>query len=314
LSKKTGKGFKVLIVNDMEGISGINDWHQVFAGCQEFDNFGRIQVTEDVNAAYRGLRSAGAAQIGIVDFHGSGGPSKNVIPEKLEKEAKLFQGPNLPNRLKEAVDKSTSAAVFIGFHAMADTKDGFLRHTINMDPRIRINGKPVGETAINAYALAEYGVPVMMVSGDQALIREAKAFLQDIETAQVKTSTDSKTTKCLPLAKARKLIETAAKRALWRIDDFEPTRVKKPIRIDISFPTKEQAEPTQLIPRAKRTSNKTVSNTAENWDEAEKFMMTTFSLANNFHARNLVGRLSRLKGAEKAMFECAENRINDWLS
>ena len=313
MSKKTGKGFKVLVVNDMEGISGIDDWHQIFAGCKEFESFGRVQVTEDVNAAARGLKSAGATQIGVVDFHGSGGPSRNVIPEKLEKGAEIYQGPNLPNRLKEAVDKSTAAAVFIGFHAMADTEDGFLRHTINMDPRIKINGKPVGETAINAYTLGEYGVPVIMVSGDQALIREAKAFLHEVETAQVKISTDSKTTKCLPPVKSRKLIEATAKRALLRIDDFKPTQVKKPIRMDISFPTKEQAEPAKMIPRAKALSSKTVSYTAASWDEAEMFMMTTLSLANDFHAKNLVAKLGKLKGAEKAMLEWAENRINDWL-
>jgi len=313
VSRKTRQDLNVLIVNDMEGISGIDDWHQIFAGCKEFETFGRIQVTEDVNSAARGLRSAGATQIGVVDFHGSGGPSKNVIPEKLEKRVKLYQGPNLPNRLKEAVDEATSAAVFIGFHAMADTKDGFLRHTINMDPRISINRKPVGETAINAYALAEHDVPVIMVSGDQALIREAEVLLGDIETAPVKTSTDSRTTKCLPLAKARKLIETKAKRAIQRIDDFKPTRVKKPIRMDISFPKREQAEPAQIIPKAEAPSSKTVSYTARNWEEAEKFMMTTLSLANEFHVKNLVGNLSKLNGADKTMLEWAETRIDEWL-
>jgi D-amino peptidase len=84
------KALEVVIVNDMEGISGINDWHQIFAGCKEFEEFGRIQVTEDVNAAVRGLKAAGATDIRLVDFHGSGGPSKNVNPEKLEKEVKLF--------------------------------------------------------------------------------------------------------------------------------------------------------------------------------------------------------------------------------
>jgi D-amino peptidase len=82
---------------------------------------------------------------------------------------------------------------------MADTKDGFLRHTITMDPRIAISGKPVGETAINAYALAEHGIPVVMVTGDQALAREAEVFIPGVETVKVKISIDCKTTRCLPL-------------------------------------------------------------------------------------------------------------------
>ena len=217
MRKRAGKKANIVIVDDMEGISGINDWHQIFAGCKEYEEFGRVQVTEDVNAAIRGLRKAGAIEIRVVDFHGSGGPSKNIIQEKLEKGVKLFQGPNLPGRLEEAVGKSTAAAVFVGFHAMADTQDGFLRHTITMDPRISINGEPVGETAINAYALAEHGIPVVMVTGDQALAREAEAFIRGVETVQVKTSIDCKTTRCLPLSKARKLIEAAAERVFARI-------------------------------------------------------------------------------------------------
>jgi D-amino peptidase len=314
LLKKARKDLRIVIVNDMEGISGINDWHQIFHGCKEFEEFGRFQVTEDVNAAIRGLRAAGATDISVVDYHGSGGQNRNVVPEKLEKGAKLFQGKDLPNRLKEAVDKSTAGAVFAGFHAMADTKDGFLRHTINPDPRIRVNGKLVGETALNAYALSEYGIPVIMVTGDQALVREASAFLPGIETVQVKTSVDSETTECLPLARARRLIETAAERAVLRIHEFRPLQISRPIKVDISFPKKDQADLSEIIPRAKRSAQKTVSYNAENWDEVDTFIRTALSLANEFHIRTLMGNFERLKGSDKVSYEWAENHIREWLS
>jgi D-amino peptidase len=298
----------------MEGISGISDWHQIFAGCKEFEGFGRIQVTEDVNAAVRGLRAAGATEIRVVDFHGSGGPSKNIIPEKLERGVRLYQERNLPGRLKKAVSSPIAAAVFIGFHAMAGTTDGFLRHTISLDPRIRINGKPVGETAINAYALAEHDIPVIMATGDQALARESSRLLPGIETVQVKTSKDSRTTECLPLAKARRLIEKAAERALSRIGNFRPLRVTKPVKVDFSFPDKEQADLSKIIPRARRSSPKTISYIADTWEEADKFMMTALSLANEFHTRTLLMGMSKLEGSGKVSFEWAEKRIDKWLS
>lgn len=305
---------KVVILDDMEGISGINDWHQILYGCKEFEEFGRIQVTEDVNATVRGLRAAGATDVRVVDYHGSGGPHRNVIAEKLEKGAKLFQGPDLPNRLKEATDKSIDGAVLVGYHAMADTKDGFLRHTITPGPKIKINGKFVGETALEAYALSEYGVPVIMATGDQALIREASALLPGIETVQVKTSSDSKTTRCLPPSQARRLIEKAAERALSRVDEFKPLKITKPFRIDVSFPNKEQSDMSEIIPRAKRTGENTVSYTAEEWDEGDKFVRTTLSLANEAQMRTLLGKLSKLEGYGKISFEYAEARINEWLS
>jgi D-amino peptidase len=311
--RRADKKDDIVIVDDMEGISGINDWHQIFAGCREYEEFGRVQVTEDVNATVRGLRKVGVAEIKVVDFHGSGGPSKNVIAEKLEKDVKLFQGPDLPGRLEKAVSKRTAAALFVGFHAMADTGDGFLRHTINMDPRITINGKPVGETAINAYALAEHGIPVIMVTGDQALVREARMFIPGVETVQVKTSVDCRTTKCLPLPRARKQIEAAAERVFARIDEFKPLQVSKPIRLDISFPHEKQAELCQTIPKAS-TNSKTVSYTADSWEEADEFIKTTLSLANEFHVQKLLTMLNKLEGVGKITFKWAENRINEWLS
>jgi D-amino peptidase len=282
-------------------------------GLKEFEE-GRVHVTEDVNAAVRGLRAAGATEILVADSHGSGGPNKNIIPEKLERNVKLFQEGLVYKRLKQAANESVDAAVFVGFHAMADTKDGFLRHTITIDPRIRMNGKLVGETAIDAYALAEHGIPVIMVTGDQALVKEALTFLPGIEAVQVKTSSDCKTTKCLPLLEARELIETAAKRALSRIDEFLPMRIATPIEIDVSFLRKEQIDLCETIPRAKRKGENTISYIAGDWDEAYSFVRTTISLAGQYAIGALEEKLSKLEGFDRAVQEWLEALVGEWLS
>ena len=300
-------------MNDTEGISGINDVRQIHYGSKEFEG-GRIQVTEDVNAVIRGLRAACATEIRVVDSHGSGGPNKNIIPEKLERDVKLFQEGPVYKRLKEAAGKCIDAAVFVGFHAMADTKDGFLRHTITLEPRIRINGKPVGETAIDAYALAEYGIPVIMVTGDQALVREASTFLPGIETVQVKTSLDCKTTSCLPPSEARRIIEATVERALSRIDEFRPMRIAKPIAMDVSFPRKEQTDLCETIPRAKRNGEKTISYIAGDWDEAYSFVRTTIRLAGQYAIGALEEKLSKLEGFDRAVQEWEGDLISEWLS
>jgi D-amino peptidase len=313
LDKKTRKSLKILIVNDIEGISGIDNVRQIHYGSKEFEG-GRIQVTEDVNAAIRGLRAGGATEIRVVDSHGSGGPNKNIIPEKLERDIVLFQEGPVYKRLKEAADKSIDAAVFVGFHAMADTKDGFLRHTITLEPRIRINSKPVGETAIDAYALAEYGIPVIMATGDQALVREASTFLPGIETAQVKTSLDCKTTHCIPLSEARRLILTTAKLALSKVDESIPVQITTPIEIDVSFPRKEQTDLCETIPRAKRKGEQTISYIAEDWDEAYSFVRTTIRLAGQYAIGALEEKLSKLEGFGKAVQEWEEDLVSEWLS
>ncbi len=313
-TKKQKESLSVLIVNDMEGISGIDHWHQIFHGFEEFEEFGRVQVTEDVNAAIRGLRAAGATDIRVADSHGSGGPNKNIIPEQLEKGVKLFQEQSVPKRMKEAIERSVDAAVFVGFHAMAGTKDGLFRHTVTLGPSVKVNGEPVGETALDAYILAEYGIPVIMVSGDQALVREASDFLPGIETAQVKTSTDARTTQCLPLSESRILIQEAAKRALSKLDDFEPVQITKPIKVDVSYLTEEQVDMCDTIPGAERTSKKTTSFTTRSWDEAYKFIRTTIGLTSPRMNASLIEKLLQLPGAEEARIEWAEGIVNEWLS
>lgn len=314
MNKKTRKGLKIVVDVDMEGISGIEDYRQILGGHKEFEKSGRNLITEDVNAAVRGLRAGGATEVRVVDDHGSGGPSANIIPEKLERGVRLYQGPDIWGRLEEAIDRSVAAAVLLGYHAMADVKDGFITHTITLEPRIKINGKPMGETALAALKLARHGIPVIMVTGDQALIREASKLLPGIETVQVKTSLNRRTTKCLPPAKARKLIETAAKRAISKINRLKPLDIKSPYKIEISFPTKEHAELAAIIPRARRSGETTVSYVASDFDEGEAFINTAISLATRLRLRTLLDELAKLKEFPRIEKEFLEGLIADWLS
>ena len=62
---------RVLIMCDMEGVSGIVAWQQVDGGAEMYEE-GRRLYTEEVNAAVRGAKAAGAEEIVVVDCHGAG--------------------------------------------------------------------------------------------------------------------------------------------------------------------------------------------------------------------------------------------------
>jgi D-amino peptidase len=316
LSRKAKKAIRIVLDVDMEGISGIDDLRQILDRHKQFEESGRSLTTEDVNAAVRGLRAGGATEIRVVDDHGSGGLSANIIPEKLEKGVKLYQGPDLLGRLGEAIKRPVTAAVLLGYHAMVGAKDGFLTHTIDFHliAGIKINGTPVGETALAALQLAEHGIPVIMVTGDQALVREASELLPEVETVQVKTSLNRRTTKCLPPTEARKLIEKAAKRAISKIDQLKPLDIKPPYTIEISFPTKEHAKLAAIIPRARRSGETAVSYVAQNFDEGEAFINTAMSLAAGITRRTLYAEFAKLEGFSRIQKEFWEKITSDWLS
>jgi D-amino peptidase len=303
---------RVLIIDDMEGICGVDHWHAIAHGFDEFED-GRIQITEDVNAAIRGLRAAGAGEIIVVDAHGSGGANKNLIPEKLETGVELHQEPSTRDRLRKALDRHYDAAVFIGFHAMADTEDGFIPHTITFVPRIKVNGIPVGETAITAYTLGEYGIPVVMVTGDQALVREARRFLPGVEAVKVKTSSSKRETKSLPTVEARELIEEAATRAVSKIGDSRLLTVNKPVEIEMSFPNEDYADIAARLPRTTRIGNISVSYTAENWAEALTFIYAAIDFSSQVDTKALVGELRKLPGSEETSFRAMMTMIERTL-
>lgn len=292
---------RVLIVDDMEGICGVDHWHAIAHGFEEFED-GRIQITEDVNAAIRGLRAAGAGEIVVVDAHGSGGPNKNLIPERLEAGVELHQEPGTRNRLRNALERCYDAAVFIGFHPMADTEDGFFPHTITLVPRIKVNRIPVGETAITAFTLGECGIPVVMVTGDQALVREARSFLPGVEAVKVKTSRSKRETKSLPPTEARRLIEEAATHAVSKIGVSRSLTVEKPVEIEMSFPNEDYADLAARLPRTTRAGNISVSYTAENWAEALTFIYAAIDFSSQVDTKAVVGELGKLPGSKEASF------------
>src|SRR5438876_5322247 len=76
---------RVMIMSDMEGVSGIVQWEQVNGGAAMYEE-GRRLYTAEINAAVRGARAAGATEIVVVDCHGAGGcyNFNSLIPDQLD--------------------------------------------------------------------------------------------------------------------------------------------------------------------------------------------------------------------------------------
>ena len=172
----------------MEGITGIVHGDMMSAEQREYDR-GRRLMTGDTNAAVEGAQRAGADYILVADGHG---PMRNIFFEDLHAAAHLMTGASNARdfcQLEGADSRPFEAAVFVGYHAMARTYKAIHPHTIAgvAVSELRLNGKPHGETGLNAAILGSLGIPVVMLSGDTTTCAEARAFLGDgIETVSVK--------------------------------------------------------------------------------------------------------------------------------
>lgn len=130
----------------------------------------------------------------------------------------------------------------------------------------------------------------------------------------MKTSLNRRTTKCLPPAEARKLIEKVAKRAISKIDQLKPLGIQPPYNVKISFLTKEHAEIAAIIPRARRSGETAVSYIGKNFDETEAFINTEIALATRILLRKLIRELAKLGGFSRIEEKFWEKTRADWLS
>lgn len=240
---------KILIIYDMEGISGIVSLEHELAPGEKYA-LGRKSLTSDVNAAIRGLKAGGAGQIWIQDGHGSGNSGEpDLLVDELDPRAAFdFRTrPYFP--YTTGIDASIDAVVCVGMHARAHTP-GFLSHTYTPGMAVRVNGVEFTETHIIALSAARFGIPVIMVSGDNVLGEQLKQDFPDIEYAIVKTSRSITDTTPLTPVEVQKNIEGAARRALEKFlkGKFRPYYLQPPYDMEIQYDTWDQAQGAARVP------------------------------------------------------------------
>jgi D-amino peptidase len=103
----------------------------------------------------------------------------------------------------------------------------FFRH-----PFIKINGEIVGEGQIAAGLAGAYDVPIALVTGDDVVCADLRAFLGDVETAVVKRAIDYNVAECFPMNEAHDRIRSAAQRAMQRLPDLKPYRFDAPTKLE----------------------------------------------------------------------------------
>jgi D-amino peptidase len=247
---------KVFVSVDMEGISGVVHNEDVNPGHARWSEC-RALMTGDCNAAIEGLLEAGATQIVVNESHAS---MRNLLLEAVHPAATVVRGFHKSQCMVEGLDRSFDAAVFVGYHARAG-KTGVLSHTISGKNfwDVRINGKSVGETALNALIAAAHGVPVIMVSGDDVLCDEVRADLGDgVVTVQTKRAIDRYSAECLHPSVAQARIREGAKRAVSNRAGVKPVPVPAEITLDLTLCGDTQAWAVSCFPGVRRTEERTV--------------------------------------------------------
>jgi D-amino peptidase len=270
---------RVYISVDMEGVAGVVHEDQTdpiqprHAG--EYNRFRRL-MTNEANAAIAGALESGAKAVLVNDSHWL---MRNLLAEELNPAAELLSGS--PKRLSmvEGIDGGFDAAMFIGYHARAGTRNATIDHTYTSRVyEARLNGEPVGELALNAAMAGVHGVPVVLVSGDQSLAAEARALLGDvIETVVVKEALGRFAARSVAPAVACERIRAGAVSALRRKHSL--LRISPPIRLEVDFALTQMADMAELVPGSARTGGRTVTFTSGDYTEVFRAWRAMYNLA-----------------------------------
>jgi D-amino peptidase len=163
--------------------------------------------------------------------------------------------------MMHGISKAYDAVFFIGYHAMAGTRKGGMEHTYSSASiyNIKVNGRSVGETEINAALAGHYGVPLGLVTGDDCLIAEVRKFFgKTVETVVTKRGISKFAAQCRHPKDVQAEIETKAARVLKKIDKLKTFRFKPPLKIEIDLANTLITDMVELIPGIKRVDGRKV--------------------------------------------------------
>jgi D-amino peptidase len=261
---------KVHISVDMEGLAGAVTSEQLGPSGFEYARF-REFMTREALAAVEAARAAGATEIVVADSHGNG---QNLLIEQFPPDVRVIR--SWPRRLGmvAGIDDSVDAAIFIGYHASTNNPAGVRAHTFSSATltRVALNGSDVTEGSWNAAIAGHFGVPVVMMSGDDAAIAEVRKAIGNIEAAETKRSLGFHSASSLTPQASCDLIRERVGAALGRLHDFQPYRVQGPVTVDVTFKHYMPAEVLAYLSGFERTGSHSVRFRANDMVEASMIM------------------------------------------
>jgi len=271
---------KVFISVDIEGCTGLVSFSQCEApNSHHYDfPFARRMMTHDVNAAIRGAKAAGATQIVVKDGHAY---CKNLLIDELEAGVELISGiGGGSDGMMNGIDSSFDAAMLVGYHAMAGTTNGVMEHALAGGlHRFWINGAPAGEIAASAAVAGAYDVPLVMVSSDEAGVKEATATIPSVATYSTKVGHAKYMAQLKHPSETGPGIEAAAKDGCTRAKKIALYWPKPPVTMKIEFHKVEEADSAATLEGIKRVDGYTLEWRRKSFLEAHSFAYSVFAMA-----------------------------------
>ncbi|MER7998326.1 MULTISPECIES: M55 family metallopeptidase [unclassified Streptomyces] len=256
---------KILISADMEGATGVTWPADVLPGTPQWERC-RAMFTSDVNAAVLGFLDGGADEVLINEAHWS---MRNLLLERLDERAQMLTGRHKSLSMVEGVQHGdVDGVAFVGYHTGAGT-EGVLAHTYlaNALTGVWLNGARASEGLLNAHVVAEFGVPVVLVTGDDLTCRDAEGYAPDARKVAVKDHVSRYAAVCRTPARTAADIRAAAKEAAALARRGEPAE-GGPFTMEMEFDAAHLSDVSTVVPGVEPSGERRVRYTSGTMYEA----------------------------------------------
>ncbi|MFH9431463.1 M55 family metallopeptidase [Streptomyces sp. NPDC017615] len=267
---------KILISADMEGATGVTWPADVMPGTAEWERC-RGMFTSDVNAAAQGFFDGGAEQVLVNEAHST---MRNLLLEKLDERVEMLTGRHKSLSMVEGVQHGDIDGIaFVGYHTGAGM-EGVLAHTYlaNQITGVWLNDVRASEGLLNAYVVAEYGVPVVLVTGDDLTCEDALGYAPEALKVAVKDHVSRYAAVCRTPARTAADIRAAAKEAAQLAVRQEPSQ-QGPFTVAVEFDAEHLAMAVTVVPGVARVGERKVAYTTESMYEAIRTFKAVTTIA-----------------------------------
>ncbi|MDT0265887.1 M55 family metallopeptidase [Streptomyces sp. DSM 44915] len=269
---------KVLISVDMEGVSGIVHPSETNPDRYDYER-GRALMTAEANSVIAGVLDAEpGATVWVADAHG---PFRNLLPERLDRRARLVRGKPRPLGMLGGLDADTDAVLLVGYHARAGGGPAVLAHTMNGELLdVRVAGRSLGEIGLNTAMAGESGAPVVLLSGDDAACAELRELVPGAVTVAVKEAVGQAAAVALHPEEARERLRRGAAEAVGRRAAVPPFTLTGPLAVEVDLHSPVAVDLATLVPGVTRVGGgRTVAHTAADFAEAYRLLLLLAQLS-----------------------------------
>jgi D-amino peptidase len=274
---------RVYISVDMEGVAGIHRPSPTDPTDRRYPAAAAL-MTGEANAAIEGALAGGATELLVNDSHWD---MDNLAAADVHRAARLLQGQKawsmVAGARPTADGPAFDVALFVGYHARAGHPRGTIAHTYSSAPvETRLAGRATGEYGLNALVLGAWGIPVGLVTGDDALADEVAELLPWAERVIVKRADGTHSAASLHPAEACDRIRAGARRAVERAlvgGVLRSLIVAAPVVIEVDYDRAVRADFAAIMPTVERIGDRGIRVSSPDAETAYRTFLAANRLA-----------------------------------